>query len=108
MTTTIHFVTGYHGNAGKSTVASVLEFVLSKSGRKTYVFDCDEEKQSMTKLYGEEKINNSLFSPDPELAGSADLILDQAIADHAEPVDIVVDLAADTDRFLKDWLENRG
>lgn len=108
MSATIHFITGYHGNVGKSTFASVLEFTLSKSGRKTHVFDCDEEKQSLTKIYGEDNINQCLFSPDPELADSADLILNQAIADNPEPIDIIVDLAADTDRFLNDWLENRG
>ena len=108
MTVTMHFVTGYHGNVGKSTFASLLEYVLSQSDRETSLFDCDEEKQTLVRLYGEDNVNVSLFSPDPELSGAADLILDAAIAKRDKPIELVIDLAADTDRIANDWLSNRG
>lgn len=106
--TTIHFATAYHGNVGKSTFASVLEYCLSQSKRKTYLFDCDDEKQTLTKLYGEDNISQSLFTSDPELTEAADLILNAAIEHRDESPEIVVDLAADSDRHLNEWLSSRG
>ena len=108
MTATMHFVTGYHGNVGKSTFASLLEYVLSQSDGETSLFDCDEEKQTLVRLYGKDNVNVSLFSPDPDLSGAADLILEAAIAKRDKPIELVIDLAADTDRHLNDWLANRG
>lgn len=102
---TIHAVTGHHGHIGKTTFSTVLEHTLTSQGLKTVVVDADYQKQTTTKLYGDD-IPQVIFSRDPDFADTPDEIIE--LAYESPEAHIVVDLAADTDRYLNQWLEDRG
>lgn len=102
---TLHLVSGFHGHIGKSTYAGVLEHVLTGLGLNVFVVDGDYQKQAISKLYGQ-ATKQVIFSSDPDFSDAPDEILN--IADGNPDAHIVVDLAADTDKFLNQWLEDRG
>lgn len=101
--TTIHLVTGGKGNVGKSSFACALATIGAAAGANPQLIDADEQKQTLSKLYG--KIPVVPLSGDPALQGQPDVIW-QLTEENKR--DVIVDLAAQTDVHINQWMENRG
>ena len=102
---TIHIVTSGKGNVGKSSFASALATVGAAAGANPQLIDADEQKQTLSKLYGEKKTLMVKLSDDPIYEGQPDAIWQMA---ESTGLDIIVDLAAQTDIHINRWMRDRG
>ncbi|TGD75154.1 mobilization protein MobD [Mangrovimicrobium sediminis] len=96
----IHFVGGEKGGVGKSVFSRLLsQYFLDHS--QTYLgLDADQSHGTLTRFYPEftRAINLDTFS-------SIDQIMESALE---EELQVIVDLPAQSERFLERWLEESG
>ncbi len=96
----IHFIGGEKGGVGKSVVSRLLsQYFLDHS--QTYLgLDADQSHGTLTRFYPEftRPINLDSFE-------STDQIMESALENELQ---IVVDLPAQSERFLERWLEDSG
>ncbi|MDF1762906.1 MAG: mobilization protein MobD [Oleibacter sp.] len=94
---TIHFVGGEKGGVGKSVMSRLLSQYCIDT-QKVYVgFDADQSHGTLTRFYPE--FTQSL---DISVYEDADKIFEAAVI---EDVNVVVDLPAQSERFLTHWME---
>lgn len=97
---TIHFVGGEKGGVGKSVVSRLMsQYCLEKS--KTFSgFDADQSHGTLTRFYPDftQPINLDVFE-------STDQIMERALENDQQ---IIVDLPAQSERFLDRWIDENG
>ncbi|MCP5141980.1 MAG: mobilization protein [Chromatiales bacterium] len=92
----IHFIGGEKGGVGKSVTARVLAQYHIDNGIPFRVFDSDASHGAMLRFYGD--FSQAL---DIDTFESADQIVEIAAEQN---VSVIVDLAAQTSRFLRAWI----
>jgi hypothetical protein len=97
----IHFIGGEKGGVGKSVVARLLAQYFIDNNTPFVGFDTDASHGTFTRFYEE-----FADAVQPGEFESLDRIAEQALEDPQKF--IIVDLAAQTDRPLTDWIESSG
>jgi hypothetical protein len=102
--TQIHFIGGEKGGVGKSVVARLLaQFWIDHATRWTG-FDADPSHGALLRYY-----DGFARSISVQRAEELDAILEVASAEAATPPEhVLVDLAAQSDRALHDWIDAGG
>ncbi|MEM9007423.1 MAG: hypothetical protein AAGE59_28345 [Cyanobacteria bacterium P01_F01_bin.86] len=117
---TIHIVSSGKGSSGKSTFSTVLNALLRDYGHNTRLIDADPQKKVLIRMYG--------LSDDQTILGAVPIALGSDIDLEDQPMEIlasaedlrgapigqpaknqdnghvIVDLAAETDTFLNEWI----
>lgn len=93
----IHFIGGEKGGVGKSVFSRVLSQYFLDNGRKYIGLDADQSHPTLSRYYGEftDSINLDEFE-------SIDHIMEAAIENDC---DVLVDLPAQSQRFLDVWID---
>ena len=98
---TLHFIGGEKGGVGKSLVARLLAQYLIDQERPFLGFDTDKSHGALLRFYAD------YASPVViDRYESLDRIVEAALEQPDRP--ILVDLAAQTHGFLRDWIEDSG
>jgi len=95
---TIHFIGGEKGGVGKSVFSRLLSQYFLDNNMHYAGFDADQSHDTLTRFYPEftQPVNLDKFE-------SADRIVETALESD---VNVVVDLPAQSERFLKRWMED--
>lgn len=96
----IHFIGGEKGGVGKSVVSRLLSQYFIDNGQTYLGLDADQSHSTLTRFYPEFTRGIVLDSFE-----STDQIMESALE---EELQIVVDLPAQSERFLERWLEEGG
>ncbi|MFV8816574.1 mobilization protein [Haliea sp. E17] len=96
----IHFIGGEKGGVGKSVVSRLLSQYFIDNGQTYLGLDADQSHSTLTRFYPE--FTRSIVIDSFE---STDQIMESALEDDLQ---IVVDLPAQSERFLERWLEESG
>ena len=102
--TTIHLISGGKGNIGKTAFTETLATIAIAAGMQPYLVDADMKKQTLSKLRGSD-VTKIVLSDDPMFETQCDRIW--KLASQKEG-DVIVDLAAQSDHILTDWMDTRG
>lgn len=94
---TIHFIGGEKGGVGKSVFSRLLSQYFLDNNLLYAGFDADQSHDTLTRFYPEftQPVNLDKFE-------SADRIVETALEND---VNVVVDLPAQSERFLKHWMD---
>jgi hypothetical protein len=101
---TAHLVTGGKGNIGKTAFAELLTCAAINAGHAPELIDADSKKQTFSRLRGN-AVHKIALSDDPMFEAQPDLIW-HLLANGDR--DVIVDLAAQSDHLLTNWLQARG
>ena len=95
---TIHFIGGEKGGVGKSVFSRLLSQYFLDHNMHYAGFDADQSHDTLTRFYPEftQPVNLDKYE-------SADRIIETALEND---VNVVVDLPAQSERFLKRWMED--
>ncbi len=96
----IHFIGGEKGGVGKSVVSRLLSQYFIDQGQTYLGLDADQSHGTLARFYPEFTRPISLDSFE-----SIDQIMESALENELQ---IVVDLPAQSERFLERWLEESG
>ncbi len=96
----IHFIGGEKGGVGKSVVSRLLSQYFIDNARTYLGLDADQSHGTLTRFYPE--FTRSIVLDTFE---STDQIMESALEDELQ---VVVDLPAQSERFLERWLEESG
>lgn len=97
----IHFIGGEKGGVGKSVVARLLAQYFIDNNTPFVGFDTDASHGTFTRFYAD-----FAAAVEPTQFESLDRIAETALEDPQKAV--IVDLAAQTDRPLTDWIDSSG
>lgn len=97
---TIHFIGGEKGGVGKSVFSRVLAQYFIDHDQAFSGFDADSSHATLTRFYGQ--FSQAVFL---EKFESTDIIIEKAMM---EDVQLVVDLPAQSQRFLMKWMEQNA
>jgi hypothetical protein len=97
---TIHFVGGEKGGVGKSVMSRLLAQYFIDHKMEYCGLDADKSQSTMSRYYSE-------FTKDLDLEDydSIDQIIDQATEN---PVEVLIDLPAQSQRFLDKWIDDNA
>ncbi len=97
---TIHVIGGEKGGVGKSVCARLLSQYFLDEGQKYLGLDADQSHATLSRFYGEftQAVQLDEFE-------SSDSIIEAAVEDD---INILLDLPAQSERFLDRWLEESG
>jgi len=97
----IHFIGGEKGGVGKSLIARVLAQYFIDSNLPFHGFDTDKSHGALLRFYSD---FSSAIVPDRH--DSLDPVIEGALADPQQR--ILVDLAAQTQQSIANWIEDSG
>lgn len=97
---TIHVIGGEKGGVGKSVCARLLSQYFLDGGKKYLGLDADQSHATLSRFYGD--FTQSVHLDEFE---SSDAIIEAAVE---EDINILLDLPAQSERFLDRWLEESG
>lgn len=97
---TIHVIGGEKGGVGKSVCARLLSQYFLDGGQKYLGLDADQSHATLSRFYGEytQPVQLDEFE-------SSDAIIEAAVEDD---LNILLDLPAQSERFLDRWFEESG
>ncbi|MDF1643100.1 MAG: mobilization protein [Pseudomonadales bacterium] len=97
---TIHVIGGEKGGVGKSVCARLLSQYFLDGGQKYLGLDADQSHATLSRFYGEytQPVQLDEFE-------SSDAIIEAAVE---EDINILLDLPAQSERFLDRWFEESG
>ena len=96
----IHFIGGEKGGVGKSVFSRLFSQYFIDQAESFVAFDADASHATLSRFYSEyaKPINLDVFE-------SADQIMEAALEDESS---VLVDLPAQSERFLDHWIEENG